>query len=197
MRKGERTKKRIIEQSALLFNQRGYRSTSMVDVMNETGLERGGLYNHFTSREELLVSAFQHAIGIMKERYKEALGQGNTKMRLTRFLQAFRDLYHNSPIPGGCPIMNLAIETDEVDPFLKEKASQAMQALDQAIQSAIQQGMQAGEVSMSINPEQASTIILSSLEGALMLSRLRQDEKYLNQVVSYLENYIEQITING
>src|ERR1700760_1245310 len=59
--RGSATRQRIIEQSAPIFNQRGYAGTSMSELMAATGLEKGGLYRHFESKESLAVAAFDYA----------------------------------------------------------------------------------------------------------------------------------------
>ena len=60
MRKGEETRQTIIAKAAPLFNQQGYAGASMADIMAATGLQKGGLYNHFASKDELAVAAFAH-----------------------------------------------------------------------------------------------------------------------------------------
>jgi AcrR family transcriptional regulator len=45
------TKAHIIQQAAVVFNQQGYAGTSMSDIMRATGLKKGGIYNHFQSKE--------------------------------------------------------------------------------------------------------------------------------------------------
>ncbi len=62
MRKGELTRERIIAEAAPIFNQRGFAGSSMQDVMEATGLENGGLYRHFRSKEELAVESFRYAL---------------------------------------------------------------------------------------------------------------------------------------
>src|ERR1700743_3353151 len=51
--RGEATRRRIVKQSAAVFNRRGYSGTSMSELMEATGLEKGGLYRHFASKEDL------------------------------------------------------------------------------------------------------------------------------------------------
>ncbi|MHC5720487.1 MAG: TetR family transcriptional regulator, partial [Nostoc sp.] len=53
MSKGEETKSRILYQAAELFNQQGYAGSSMSDIMRVTGLQKGGIYNHFQSKDDL------------------------------------------------------------------------------------------------------------------------------------------------
>ncbi len=62
MRKGEATRQRIIAEAAPIFNQRGFDGCSMQDLMTATGLEKGGLYRHFSNKEELASEAFRFAL---------------------------------------------------------------------------------------------------------------------------------------
>src|SRR2546425_5085393 len=63
MSKGKQTRQRIVVEAANLFNRRGYKGSSLKDVMEATGLEKGGIYRHFSSKEELAAAAFDHAWG--------------------------------------------------------------------------------------------------------------------------------------
>ena len=55
MTKGQQTRRKIIEAAAPIFNKRGYEGSSLNDLMAATGLKKGGIYRHFSSKEELLV----------------------------------------------------------------------------------------------------------------------------------------------
>src|SRR5271163_3754272 len=59
--RGETTRRRIVEQSASVFNRHGYAGTSMSELMAATGLEKGGLYRHFKSKQSLAAAAFDYA----------------------------------------------------------------------------------------------------------------------------------------
>jgi TetR/AcrR family transcriptional regulator, transcriptional repressor for nem operon len=43
MSKGEQTRQRIVAEAACLFNRRGYHGSSLQDLMQATGLEKGGI----------------------------------------------------------------------------------------------------------------------------------------------------------
>src|SRR2546430_16954 len=53
MRKGEQTRQEIIRKAAPIFNQRGYDGAALSDLMEATGLEKGGIYRHFDSKQQL------------------------------------------------------------------------------------------------------------------------------------------------
>src|SRR6195256_6799324 len=59
--KGEQTRRDIVQKAAPLFNQKGYEGTSLSDLMDATGLQKGGIYRHFASKEELALEAFDYS----------------------------------------------------------------------------------------------------------------------------------------
>ena len=61
MRKGEQTRREIIRKAASIFNQKGYEGAALSDLMQATGLEKGGIYRHFDSKQQLAGEAFDYA----------------------------------------------------------------------------------------------------------------------------------------
>jgi len=66
VRKGEGTRQEIIRKAAPIFNRKGYSGAALSDLMRATGLEKGGIYRHFGSKQELAADAFDHAWKISK-----------------------------------------------------------------------------------------------------------------------------------
>ena len=125
MNKGEMTRQRIIEEAAPIFNQRGYAGCSMQDVMEATGLEKGGIYRHFESKEELAAEAFKFAISeAFRVRRVGADAIENRLERIKYLVRRFVDV--PSPVPGGCPMMNAAIDSDDGNPVLRGLAKEAI-----------------------------------------------------------------------
>jgi len=59
--KSDRTRQLIVEKAAHLFNVKGYAATSMSDIIEATGLAKGGIYGHFKSKEAIASEAFDYA----------------------------------------------------------------------------------------------------------------------------------------
>ena len=57
--KGIETRRRIVELAAPVFNRQGYVGASMRDLISATGLEKGGIYNHFGSKEMLALERYE------------------------------------------------------------------------------------------------------------------------------------------
>jgi TetR/AcrR family transcriptional regulator, transcriptional repressor for nem operon len=193
MSKGEQTRERILAQAALLFNQQGYFGLSLSDIMRETGLEKGGIYNHFASKEQLALEAFDYAIGLLDQRLRLALaGKTNAVDRLLAFLMYFQSFAEEDPpLIGGCPILNTAIEADDAYPVLRDRARSAMDDLRSTIQRIITKGIARQEIRPDVNPDICATILIATLEGALMLSKLYQDPVHIFRAVEYITTYIQ------
>ena len=113
MRKGERTKQEIIRKAAPIFNEKGYDGAALSDLMRATGLEKGGIYRHFDSKEQLAAEAFDYAWKVaLDARFEGTQEISNTVDRLKRIVWNFQDK-RSGLVPGGCPLLNTAIDSDD------------------------------------------------------------------------------------
>lgn len=182
MSKGEETKTRILQQAAELFNQQGYAGSSISDIMRVTGLQKGGIYNHFQSKDELALQAFDYAIASISKHYRIALrSKRNAIERVQALIAVFSSFAENPPIPGGCPLLNTAVESDDAHPALRERTQQAMNSWLNMIRRIIQTGIERGEIEPHVNAEEIATIIVATLEGAIMMSQLYDDTIYMQR----------------
>jgi len=113
----------------------------------------------------------------------------NTVDRLKRFLANFVE--RPSSIPGGCPLLNTTIDTDDGNPALRERARKALREWRDLLSSIISAGIERKEIRRSIDPRKLATLIISALEGALMISRLERDREALQTARSHLERFLE------
>src|SRR5579883_2424727 len=147
MSKGEATRKMIVERAAPLFNQQGYAGVSLSEIMRVTDMEKGGIYNHFSSKEEIALAAFDYAWELVQQHTRQALsGKSHARERLHAFAVAFLDLADDSLLPGGCPIMNAAIDADDTFPALRERARAAMDVWRASLQHIIRRGIERAEI---------------------------------------------------
>lgn len=191
MSKGEQTREMILERSAQLFSRQGYFGSSLSDIMRETGLEKGGIYNHFTSKEELALEAFDYAYDLVQQRMRLALaGKKHAIERLQAILAYFQSLLDDPLLIGGCPILNTAIEADDAHPALRDRARTAMDNLRATLERIISKGIERQEIRADVDVSACATVFIATLEGAVMLSKLYQDSKYMHQAIAHLHFYI-------
>jgi TetR/AcrR family transcriptional regulator, transcriptional repressor for nem operon len=193
MRKGEKTKERIIEQTAPLFNQRGFSGSSLSDIMAATGLHKGGIYNHFESKEELALQAFDYAAQRVRDRLTLRLNNTHTNVeRLLTIAAVFCDHVLNPPVPGGCPLLNAAIESDDTFPLLRERVCQAMDRWRERIRNVVRDGMTTGEFQANLDADSIATRFIATLEGGVMLSKLYGNSVHIERAVIFLTEYVHK-----
>jgi TetR/AcrR family transcriptional regulator, transcriptional repressor for nem operon len=198
MKKGERTRRRIVERSAPVFNTKGYAGASMSDLVVVTGLEKGGIYNHFGSKEELALEAFDYATGIVRERLREALeAEEGALNRLFAVVEVLGTVAEDPPVPGGCPVLNTAVEADDAYPALKERAAGAIDDWLRLVGREVKEGVKGGELSPRVDPRAVASVVVATLEGAVMLSRLHDDPAHMRRAVEHLKNYLRSLGREG
>ena len=181
MTKGEKTRQKIVEEAAALFNQDGFSGFSMSALMKATGLEKGGIYRHFESKEQLAAEAFEHA-------WREALHTrtfdldkvSNTVDWLKQLIDNF--VHRRPSVPGGCPLLNTAIDADDGSPMLRRLALRAMRGWRDELVEVVERGIERKEIKRRVDPKRVADIVISSLEGALMVSRLEGNRETLSTV---------------
>jgi TetR/AcrR family transcriptional repressor of nem operon len=190
MRKGEQTRQEIIRKAAPIFNQQGYDGAALSDLMKATGLEKGGIYRHFSSKQELAAEAFDYA---WQETFASRIHDldtiSNTVDRLKQLVANFVE--RRGVIPGGCPLLNTAIDTDDGNSVLRERARKALRGWRSYLISVIGTGIKAREIRPRIDAKESATLIISSLEGAIMLCRLERTNEALRGVQAHLDHYLE------
>src|ERR1700756_3690258 len=156
MSKGDETRGRIIAKAAEVFNQRGLEGTSLTDLMEATGLEKGGIYRHFPSKEAVAVQAFDYAWEeAFQERVRDLESIPGSVDRLKHLIANFVE--RRSTIPGGCPLLNTAVESDDGNPVLRERALQALSKWQDLLTSVINQGIQRREIRSGVDPTRVAT----------------------------------------
>ncbi len=194
MSKGEETKVKILQQAAELFNQQGYAGSSISDIMRVTGLQKGGIYNHFKSKDDLALQAFDYAIACVSQRTRSVLRtKRHAVERLQAIIQVFSSYVDHPPIKGGCPLLNTAVESDDAHPALRERAQQGMNSWRQLICLIIEKGIERGEIRSHVNADEVATILIATLEGAIMMSKLYGDSIHMQRIINHLNQYLENL----
>ena len=195
MGKGEETRERILARSAQLFNRQGYAGASLADIMRETGLEKGGIYNHFSSKEQLALESFDYAYELVRQRVRQALsGKFNAIERLLAIVSVFQSEFDDPPVAGGCPILNTAIEADDANEVLRDRARVAMDDWRATIHRIIYKGIERGEVRPTVDADEVASLLIATLEGALMLSNLYKDSVHMQRAAAHMIRYVKSLS---
>lgn len=197
MTKAERTKQQILEATAPLFNKKGFDGATLADLCEATGLTKGALYGNFENKEELAVAAFQFASQKVKAFVSErTAGAATYRDKLLALLNFFSAYVYHPPVPGGCPLLNTAVEADDYHTSLRKAVAAELENSISFMSSLIEKGKRAGEFRPDIRSREYAMLFFSAVEGALMISRVSPTDEAMKLIVKQCRRMIDEISIN-
>ena len=168
MGKAADSKGKTLAAAAKLFRQQGYHGTALHDILTASGSPRGSLYFHFPKGKEeigeaaLMLSAEAVRQGIAKA----AEASESAEIFLERMVRGMAADLERSDYKEGCPIATTALEAAAQSEVLGAATRNAFKKWELEIKRGLFRfGMAAGDADL------AATLVLSQLEGALLLAR--------------------------
>lgn len=191
--KSDRTRRLIIEKASSLFNRKGYHGTSMSDIMEVTGLAKGGLYGHFKSKDEIIAEAFEFAFyKVMDELAVRVRSKETAPDKIDAIIEYYALHLHLSTVEGGCPILNYTSHSMEALPSLSKLLSKAAKSMLESLERIIVKGQKYAQLRADLDPAEQAALIYSRIEGALMLSKATKDTGMLARLLEALRRDIRR-----
>src|SRR5206468_3781985 len=97
-------------------------------------------------------------------------------------------------VPGGCPILNAAVDADDTHPALRARVRDAMDLLRAGtFERIIARGIERGELRADVDASALATTFVAALEGGLMMSQLYGEPRYLDDAVAHLADVVRSL----
>jgi TetR/AcrR family transcriptional regulator, lmrAB and yxaGH operons repressor len=168
MSKADDSKGKTLTAAVKLFRQHGYHGTALQDILAAGGAPRGSLYFHFPKGKEEIGAG---ALSLAGEAVRQAIVQAaeksdNAESFLVRIVRAMASDLERSDYREGCPIATTALETAAQSEVLGAATRTAFQKWELEIKRGLFRfGLTSGDADL------VATMVLSQLEGALLLAR--------------------------
>ena len=168
MAKADDSKGKTLTAAVKLFRQQGYHGTALHDILAAGGAPRGSLYFHFPKGKEEIGAG---ALSLAGEAVRQAIVQAaeksdNAESFLVRIVRAMASDLERSDYREGCPIATTALETAAQSEVLGAATRNAFQKWELEIKRGLFRfGLTSGDADL------VATMVLSQLEGALLLAR--------------------------
>ncbi|MEZ2334684.1 TetR/AcrR family transcriptional regulator [Mucilaginibacter sp. RCC_168] len=172
MLRSEANRKIIIEKAAGMFNERGIAGTPVDDILKVTNLSKSSFYGIFPGKAELSYATVDYMLGRIVDARNAAIAQGDTpKDKILSFMKFVKNPI-SSIIDGGCPVINLAVESDDTNPIIKQKVRTMIEYSIKIFSTILQEGIDCGQLSDKLNPEEFAQRLFISIEGANAICRV-------------------------
>ncbi|ACT48009.1 transcriptional regulator, TetR family [Methylotenera mobilis JLW8] len=164
----EITHARIVETAAKAIRRSGYSGTGVADIMKEAGLTHGGFYAHFSSRDDMLAEAANHAGAKTIEIIEQVFANTPKEQRLWALINAYLSNEHVANIEMGCSFAALGSEMHRQAPEVRAVSTQRIKEMITLIENELSDNEQS-------NAHEETLLMISTMVGTLMLARAVDD----------------------
>lgn len=166
------------------FWARGYEATSMQDLVDSTGINRGSLYATYGDKHALFVAALNRYDDEMRQKLLAELEENFIpREAIARLFHAFLATLSESGGNRGCFLTNTALELAPHDRAVGNIVAHAQEQIEAFFVRMIKKGKESGEIPASVKTTEASRGLLASLIGFVVLMRSRPDRVLLKSVL--------------
>jgi TetR/AcrR family transcriptional regulator, transcriptional repressor for nem operon len=187
------TRDRLVHAALQLFQEKGYGSTSIADILKKAGANSGSLYHFFPAKQDLLTAVLDTYLqGIRPMLLDPAWKDVDDPLeRIFVLLARYRQMLVDTECFYGCPIGNLALELHEPDPAVRERLAANFSAWTGAIEECL--AAAAERLPPDVDRKALAQFVLTTMEGGVMQARTHRSLEAFDASVGQLRNYFDHL----
>ncbi len=174
----------VLDRAIDAFWTRGYEATSVQDLVDSMGINRGSIYATFGDKHRLFLEALDRYEEAFHTKMLEALR--GTKSPRKGIEQVFETVIRECACDSGkrgCLLTNTAVELSGHDEETAAKVQLNLARLEAAFEQSLSSAMQRGEIGNRRDPKALARFLTSSLQGLRVVSKVWPDRSVLRDVV--------------
>ncbi|WP_420094799.1 TetR/AcrR family transcriptional regulator [Nocardia asteroides] len=181
----------MLDSASTLIREHGAAATSIDDVLRHSRAPRGSVYHHFPGgRAQLIEEVVERAGNALAEILHDA-GEATPLATFDAFISLWKTDLQASDFRAGCPVLAVAVETNDDAPQLTHAAARAFGSWRDALHTLLR--------AHGVPPARArrlATLIVAAVEGAVALSRVEHDTQPIDDVARELRALLREATTN-
>ena len=197
--KAEATRQRILEAAGRLFYRHGYHATGLDTIIREAGITKGNFYYYFKSKEALALAVLEWHFELTSRETKALLEQRKLGPLASLFamLEGIAARQHVQAEEGaicGCLFGNFTLEMGADSDPVRRKVASIFEHYHKTIAAMLRQARKAGELPDDLDPDSEAHVILSLIEGAILLDKSKQQIEALPKAIDFLRRTLPAAT---
>ncbi len=182
-------REQIIAATCDLLEVQGYHATGLNQIIKESGSPKGSLYYYFPGgKEELTAEALNHVGNLVRQRIRANLSEvADPVEAIRRFLLNIARNVEASGYRAGGPITTVAMETASTNDRLRETCDRIYGEWQAAFAEKL-----AASGYESARAARLASLILASIEGAIILCRVQQRPEPLQMLADEIAFLLTQ-----
>lgn len=175
----------VVDQAMLRFWWRGYRATSIEDLVKATGVKPGSLYSAFPGGKHALFlkSLERYSKLIVPQKLGELAAPGASLAALRGYFDGLVQDLLSPEGRQGCLLVNTAIENAAEDDEAAAVVRGHLARLEQCMTTALRNARDAGEVHASVDPAGHAKVLVATCQGLMVVGKANPDATVLRAIV--------------
>jgi TetR/AcrR family transcriptional repressor of nem operon len=193
-------KDNIISESLRLFSLKGFLSTSIQDIMDAAHTSKGGLYNHFKSKEDLFFRVLEEARKIWRENNLDGLDRITDPLeKVNQIIVNYRDRYlkDTTKLPGGCIFVTLSVELDDQRPHLSEELNKGFAGLKAMLNRYLDEAKRIGRLPKNCDVKAVTELIFSVILGTTVMYGIEKRPATSDLAINSLLRYLDELSVSA
>lgn len=182
----------VLDRAMAAFWANGYEATSISDLVDATGINRGSIYAAFEDKHALFVRALerydrQHRLAFLTR----VENQNDPKAAIIAVFDAVIRSTLGGAKPSGCLLVNTALELSEHDPEIARIVRDSLTEVEQFFSRMVAEGQARSQLHDSLDPQQMGAALLALFLGLRVLSRSRPEPPLLAAIMQQARALLE------
>ncbi|MCW8916402.1 MAG: TetR/AcrR family transcriptional regulator [Magnetovibrio sp.] len=174
----------VLDQAMAVFWLKGYDDTSIQDLVDATGLNRGSLYNAFGDKAQLFAQVMEHYKANSPARQLVQAPEGTSPRTLIQdFLTALVLRAQKDPDRKGCLITNTAAGLYGCDEAMNEWICNTLETLENVLTKVIILGQERSEITSERDAQTLARFLVTTAQGINVIASSQVNLDHLSDVV--------------
>jgi TetR/AcrR family transcriptional regulator, transcriptional repressor for nem operon len=182
-RKGQQTRRRIVEAAATLMLTNGVGRTTVDEVIEAAGVGKSQMYHYFTGKNDLVEAVIAYQTAQVLSPKGPHLAPLDSWEAWQQWRDAVVQLQAGVGCIGGCPLGSLASELADIHEGARRQLTHSFDRWQAMFQAGIEAMRERRLIAEDADPESLAVMILASLEGGLLLCQMRKSTAPLEQAL--------------
>ena len=173
------------------FWDRGFQATSLADLMEATGLQKGSIYKAFGSKHELFSQALARYLDDMYAKMQGALeGPESAEEGVRRWLKLILRLCNKQDTRRGCFALNSVVELGPHDEATASQLRKHFIRVEKLLARAIARGQGQGEFRSDKSPQELADVLFLFAKGMLASSKGAHPKARLQRSANFALEFV-------
>jgi TetR/AcrR family transcriptional regulator, transcriptional repressor for nem operon len=182
-RKKEFDEFEVLQRAMEIFWHKGYEATSIQDLVEQMGINRGSLYGTFTDKRALFLAVIQYYDETVISTVVAELQQARSARRaIEHYIRTAAERAASDVDRRGDFLTNSAVELGPHDPEAERRLQASLRRIESAFFEALVQARANGEIKTRRDLRDLARFLTSSMQGIRVMARVNSDHQSLQAI---------------